>query len=137
MLHVKNNIDIGRALVGLFATSAAFAKSAQSASSKGKVSNPVSAPNAVMAYDSAEAIKLRSGSGNPVLGKDKSQQCQGYHCEDSNSPDPMIPNLAGQYGKYSRYNQSKRQLRCLSLGLTGFPCKTTDSTWEINISLEN
>ena len=50
--------------------------------------------------DSAEAIKLRSGPGNPVAGKEKSQLCQGCHGEDGNSAESQIPKLSGQYGVY-------------------------------------
>jgi cytochrome c553 len=103
MLHVKNNIAVGLALVVLFTTSAAFAKSTKPASSKEKVSTPVSAPlkeGVVMGDDSAEAIKLRSGPGDPVAGKGKSELCQGCHGEVGISLEGLAPNLAGQYGKY-------------------------------------
>lgn len=52
------------------------------------------------ASDSAEAIKLRIGSGNPVEGKAKSQLCQGCHGEDGNSIEDLIPRLSGQYAAY-------------------------------------
>ena len=99
MLHLKNNIAVGLALIVLFTTSAAFAKSTHSASSKEKASTPVSA-GVEMADDSAEAIKLRSGPGDPVAGKDKSQLCQGCHGEEGVSIEGMAPKLAGQFGKY-------------------------------------
>jgi cytochrome c553 len=50
--------------------------------------------------DSAEAIKLRTGPGDPVAGKNKAALCFGCHGEDGNSTDPLIPKLAGQYGIY-------------------------------------
>ncbi len=50
--------------------------------------------------DTADAIKLRTGPGDPVAGKDKAALCFGCHGEDGNSTDPSIPKLAGQYGKY-------------------------------------
>ena len=50
--------------------------------------------------DSAAAIKLRSGRGDPVVGKDKSLLCQGCHGEQGISIDGLIPSLAGQYGPY-------------------------------------
>jgi cytochrome c553 len=103
MLHIKNNIAVGLALVVLFTTSAAFAKSTRPASSKEKASAPVSAPlkaGAEMADDSAEAIKLRSGPGDPVAGKGKSELCQGCHGEQGISLEGLAPKLAGQYGKY-------------------------------------
>ncbi len=50
--------------------------------------------------ESEKSIKLRSGSGNPAEGKEKSQLCQGCHGEYGNSTEPLIPKLAGQYGNY-------------------------------------
>ncbi len=50
--------------------------------------------------DSAEAIKLRSGPGDPIAGKDKSELCQGCHGEEGVSAEPTAPKLAGQYGPY-------------------------------------
>jgi cytochrome c553 len=50
--------------------------------------------------DSAEAVKQRSGPGNPVTGKDKSELCQGCHGEEGVSPEGFAPMLAGQYGVY-------------------------------------
>jgi cytochrome c553 len=103
MLHIKKITAVGLALFVLFATQAAFAKSTNPVSSKGKVSTPASAPlkeGAELADDSAEAIKLRSGPGDPVAGKDKSQLCQGCHGEVGISLEGMAPKLAGQYGKY-------------------------------------
>ncbi len=52
------------------------------------------------ADDSPENIKLRSAPGDPVAGAEKSQLCQGCHGEKGISEEQMIPNLAGQYGKY-------------------------------------
>jgi cytochrome c553 len=52
------------------------------------------------ADDSPENIKLRSGTGDPVAGAEKSMLCQGCHGEKGMSAETMIPNLAGQYGKY-------------------------------------
>lgn len=51
--------------------------------------------------DSAEAIKLRIATGDPVAGKDKSELCQGCHGEDGNSVETSIPKLAGQYAEYT------------------------------------
>ena len=48
----------------------------------------------------ADEIKLRSGPGDPVAGKDKAALCFGCHGEDGNSIDPQFPKLAGQYGIY-------------------------------------
>ena len=52
------------------------------------------------ADDSPDNIKLRSAPGDPIAGKDKSQLCQGCHGEFGMTSEPMIPNLAGQYGRY-------------------------------------
>lgn len=50
--------------------------------------------------DSTEAIKQRSGPGDPVAGKEKSELCQGCHGEEGVSTEPTAPKLAGQYGAY-------------------------------------
>jgi cytochrome c553 len=104
MLHVKNNIAVGLALVALFTSSAVFAKSPKEkvAAPPSVASNSTSASVAggVIADDSAEAIKLRSGAGDPVAGKDKSQLCQGCHGEVGIGVEGLTPSLAGQYGKY-------------------------------------
>lgn len=97
MLHIKNNIAVGIALAVIFATPVAYAKTHPASA---KDATPASAPGAEMADDSQEAIKLRSGSGNPVAGKDKSQLCQGCHGEVGISIEGMAPKLAGQYAIY-------------------------------------
>jgi cytochrome c553 len=78
MFHLRNCIAAGFALIVLFATPAAFAQN----------------------DESAGAIKLRGGGGDPVAGKEKSFLCQGCHGADGISFEPLIPKLAGQYGKY-------------------------------------
>jgi len=50
--------------------------------------------------ESDEARLLRGGGGDPVAGKEKSFLCQGCHGADGISFEPIIPKLAGQYGKY-------------------------------------
>ena len=103
MFHVKNNIAVGLALVVLFTGSTAFAKSTKSDASKDKPATTASAPlkeGVAMSDDSPEAIKLRSGSGDPVAGKDKSLLCQGCHGEVGISFEGLAPNLAGQYASY-------------------------------------
>lgn len=50
--------------------------------------------------DSAEAIKERSGPGDPIAGREKSELCQGCHGEEGVSAEPTAPKLAGQYGPY-------------------------------------
>jgi cytochrome c553 len=52
------------------------------------------------ASESADVIKQRIGSGNPVAGKTGSELCQGCHGEVGLSLEDLIPNLAGQYAKY-------------------------------------
>jgi cytochrome c553 len=54
--------------------------------------------------DTPENIRLRSAPGDPVAGRDKSMLCQGCHGEKGMSAETMIPNLAGQYGKYISKN---------------------------------
>lgn len=106
MLHTNNNIAVAIAMAVLFIAPVACATT-HPASSKdaapaaaSKDSAPVAAASAEMADSSPEAIKMRSGSGNPVAGKDKSQLCQGCHGEVGISIEGMAPKLAGQYAKY-------------------------------------
>jgi cytochrome c553 len=91
MLHINSNFATGLTLAVLLVATAAFAQSDTTNPLKGVVDADV---------DSAEAIKLRSGPGDPVSGREKSQLCQGCHGEYGNSTEPLIPKLAGQYGKY-------------------------------------
>lgn len=42
-------------------------------------------------------------AGNPVKGKETSQQCIACHGEDGNSPTPNFPRLAGQHADYLYY----------------------------------
>ncbi len=106
MLHTNNNIAVAIAMAVLFMAPVACATT-HPASSKdaapaaaSKDAAPVAAASVEMADNSPEAIKLRSGSGNPVAGKDKSQLCQGCHGEAGVSIEGMAPKLAGQYAKY-------------------------------------
>jgi cytochrome c553 len=78
VFHIKNSIAAALSLAILLTVTATYAQN----------------------DDSTEAIRLRSGPGNPIAGKAKSELCQGCHGEDGNSPDPMVPSLAGQYGVY-------------------------------------
>jgi cytochrome c553 len=50
--------------------------------------------------ESPDAIIVRSRPGNPVLGKVKSQVCQGCHGLRGYSVISLIPKLAGQYAHY-------------------------------------
>ena len=93
MFHIRSNIATGLALIVLIITTVAFAATEDR--------NPLTGSIGVDANDdSADSIKLRIGSGNPVAGKDKSQLCQGCHGEVGISAETQIPKLAGQYGKY-------------------------------------
>ena len=106
MLHIKNNIATGIAMAVLFMTPVACATThpdsskADAPAATSKDAAPVAAKSTEMADNSPEAIKLRSGSGNPVAGKDKSLLCQGCHGEVGISIEGMAPKLAGQYALY-------------------------------------
>ena len=58
------------------------------------------AANIAYAADTASEIHQRIGTGDPVLGKEKSAYCQGCHGEDGNSTSPKFPKLAGQWSDY-------------------------------------
>lgn len=105
MLHIKNNIATGIAMAVLFMAPVACATTHPTSSKDSTPANSPSpgakpAPKAAMGDDSPEAIKLRSGSGDPVAGKEKSLLCQGCHGEEGISIEGMAPKLAGQYAKY-------------------------------------
>jgi cytochrome c553 len=55
---------------------------------------------AALADDSADDIKQRMGTGDPVAGKIKSALCQSCHGEDGISATSNYPKLAGQYAAY-------------------------------------
>lgn len=82
---MKNIIAAGIFLLALLSTPATYAENNQTTS---------------LDMESPEAIKIRTGSGDPEAGKEKSQLCQGCHGENGNSIDPLIPKLAGQYSSY-------------------------------------
>ncbi|NOU01241.1 MAG: cytochrome c4 [Gallionella sp.] len=50
--------------------------------------------------ESEEAIKLRTGEGDPVVGETKAQLCVGCHGDKGNSTEPLIPKLSGQFSQY-------------------------------------
>lgn len=77
MIRIKINMVVFATLALIFSTPTAFAKP-----------------------DFANIMQRRTGSGDPVAGKTKSQICQGCHGVDGNSKDGLIPNLAGQYDVY-------------------------------------
>lgn len=75
MLHCNNNFAAVLAVV-LLAVSPAYAD------------------------DSPNEIHQRIGTGDPVIGKDKSALCQGCHGEDGNSVSSDFPKLSGQWADY-------------------------------------
>jgi cytochrome c553 len=77
MTHIKINMSMCLALFILLVASSVFAGS-----------------------DNADKFRRRTGSGDPIVGKEKSQICQGCHGKDGNSVDELIPKLAGQYDEY-------------------------------------
>ena len=91
MFKNTNKITVSLALVALLTAATAFASESSDPLNKGRLG---------FADDSAENIKLRSGTGDAVAGKEKSELCQGCHGEDGNSVEGRIPKLSGQYGKY-------------------------------------
>jgi cytochrome c553 len=139
VFNINNITATGVALVVLLTATAAFAQSDVPAQPtptpkkqlkkkpKKQVSAPIKAVEPAPAVsvpvppkvslepatdDSAEAVKQRIGTGNPLAGKLKSELCQGCHGEEGNSPSSMIPNLAGQYAKYIA-----KQLRNFQAGI--------------------
>jgi cytochrome c553 len=89
--HLKINIAAGLSLGLMLTATAAFAK--------GDDINPLTKKPDAFA-ENTEVVKLRSGSGNPVAGKDKATLCQGCHGTNGISFEPLIPSLGGQYGAY-------------------------------------
>lgn len=76
MIRIQNNIAFCLAAVALLATTTAHA------------------------VESADVLKYRIGSGNPVAGMSKSSLCQSCHGKEGLSLEDLIPNLAGQYSVY-------------------------------------
>ena len=91
LFRIKDNITTGLTLVVLLVTMAACVRI--------DITNPLNGEIDADA-DSEESIQLRSGTGNPVAGREKSKLCQGCHGEYGISTEPLIPKLAGQYGPY-------------------------------------
>ena len=92
MFLIRSNIVTGLTLILLLGVlMPTFAQS--------ETSNPLK-DDVDANVDSAESIKLRSGTGGPIAGKEKSQLCQGCHGEYGISRETLIPKLAGQYAKY-------------------------------------
>jgi cytochrome c553 len=91
MFNFSSNIANGLTLVALLLATAAFAEGDTVNPLKGIIEPDV---------ENSASIKLRSGSGDPVAGREKSQLCQGCHGEYGISREPLIPSLAGQYANY-------------------------------------
>lgn len=91
MFHIKKSLATSLTLIALIASSSALAKSDQTNPLTGRIETNV---------DNADAIKIRSSAGDSVIGKDKSQLCQGCHGEEGISVEPLAPKLAGQYSDY-------------------------------------
>lgn len=91
MFSHKKGLATSLALVALLLANGALAQGDTANPLKGIIEADVSG---------AAAVKLRSGSGDPVAGNEKSQLCQGCHGEYGVSTEPFIPSLAGQYGNY-------------------------------------
>jgi cytochrome c553 len=91
MLQIKTSIAAGLVLSVLLSATAAFARDDDASPLTGQI---------VTGVDSAEAIQLRAGAGNPAAGREKSQLCQGCHGEAGVSLEPLVPSLAGQYANY-------------------------------------
>ncbi len=92
MSHTNSNMAAGLALAALLTSTAVFAQDEDSNPLRGHANNGTE--------DSATAIKQRSGTGDPVAGRAKSQLCQGCHGEFGISTEPLIPKLGGQYANY-------------------------------------
>jgi cytochrome c553 len=91
MFHIKKNLATSLTIIALLATSTAIAKTDETNPLTGRIETNV---------DNADAIKIRSSTGNSAVGKDRSQLCQGCHGEEGISFEPLAPKLAGQYSDY-------------------------------------
>jgi cytochrome c553 len=91
MFNRNSNIATCLILAALLISNASFAEGDTANPLKGIIEADV---------DNAAAIKLRSGTGDPVAGREKSQLCQGCHGEYGISMEPLIPSLAGQFANY-------------------------------------
>ena len=91
MFSGNSNIAFCLILATLLVSQAAFAEEDTANPLKGIIEPDI---------ENAAAVKLRSGTGDPVAGREKSKLCQGCHGEYGISSDTMIPKLAGQYANY-------------------------------------
>ena len=91
MFHIKKCLATSLTVVALIAANSVLAKSDETNPLTGRIETNV---------DNPEAIKIRSSVGDSVVGRDKSQLCQGCHGEKGISEEPLAPKLAGQYSDY-------------------------------------
>jgi cytochrome c553 len=91
MFNGNSNIAFCLILATLLVSQAVFAEEETANPLKGIIEPDI---------ENAAAVKLRSGTGDPVAGREKSKLCQGCHGEYGISSDTMIPKLAGQYANY-------------------------------------
>ena len=120
MFHIKSTISACLAMVVLLTSTAVIAETSSTESqkpaakksskkqsakaatpAKEEAAQPLAAGSPTPVFNvSAEDLKLRQGSGDPVAGQEKGELCKGCHGQDGISMDPLIPKLAGQYGNY-------------------------------------
>jgi cytochrome c553 len=104
MFHLKSKITAGLALAFLVTSSASFA--ADKAKKTTAQATPVAAQTSTTSgmpaadYQGEAALSQRGGGGDKLAGDDKAALCKGCHGEEGVSTEPLIPKLAGQYGKY-------------------------------------
>jgi len=91
MFNFSSNIANGLTLAALLVATSAFAEGDTANPLKGIIEPDV---------ENASTIKLRTGTGDPVAGREKSLLCQGCHGQYGISTEPLIPKLAGQYANY-------------------------------------
>lgn len=90
--------------------------------------------SAAYAGESADAIKQRTGSGDPVAGMSGSQLCQGCHGEFGLSVENLIPNLAGQYADYIAKQLRDFQSGARTHQIMSAMAKTISDTELVNIA---
>ncbi len=116
MFRIECNSIIGLTLVALLMTKTAFAESDNSTSFMSIAGGRISAE---VNKEREEVIKQRNNVSNPVVGKEKSQLCQGCHGEFGISANTQIPKLAGQFSNYiskqvRNYQSGKRTHQIMS-----------------------
>ncbi len=86
------------------------------------------------AGESADVIKQRIGTGDPVAGKSESSLCQGCHGEEGLSLEELIPNLAGQYASYIAKELRNYQSGARTHQIMNAMAKTITDTGLVNIA---